>query len=425
MTNHQEFETGKEKEFFPDVESFLKYLQELNVKEAEKKPEDKIEGAFKEIPKVVQERLQEKMNEERKMLIELGLSEDKVDQFIAVRSLKEVQNFREGYEDKRFLVGEGERMPKDEYAKMEILDEIEKILKSGKPINEEFKKIARLSFDANGLKAANDLSGSHDKGTEFLKRIAEVFHNEEGPTRKWLKEQGISKLLATTGGGDEYGVLLFSEKPLDPSIVNEAVRRFESEIAALDASDLVDFNDPEVLLRYEGIPKEVFLRLPKEEQETKLREIKSQVPEGFKFLATASGGGVIGSQGLEYALKAALPPDQRLKPDDPYQRVLEKIMGGLWSASDKKAEESKTNFKESLRKSTDARDLFYSKVLARSKEARELEKKLEDLGKENADLKRFLKEVPTFVYALAKAGVTPEKLVTSVEEEIKKRIIEK
>lgn len=422
MPNYSEIETSEKKESFTDVERALEYLKKISLEEAEKGPEKKIEEAFKEIPKVTRERLQEKINEERKKLVELGLSEDKVDQFIADRAAEETQNFREGYEDKRFLVG-GERMPKDEYAKIEILDEFDKIFESGKPIKEELEKIARLSFDANGLKAANDLSGSHEKGTEFLRRIAEVFHNEEGPTRKWLREQGVSKFLATTGGGDEYSILLFSEKPIDASIINEAVRRFESEIAALDVSDLVDFNDQEILLRYGGISEEVFLRLPKEEQETKLKEIKSQVPEGFKFLATASGGGIVCSEALKYAIEEALPPDQRLKPGDTYQRSLEKIMGALWSAADKEAEKKKREFKESLRKSSDPRELFYNKVLARSKEARELEKEIEDLKKENADLKRIMmEEIPNLVDALAKAGVSPDKLVSSIKEEIRKKI---
>ncbi len=377
----------KEKEPRLDVGEALKNLRELRLKERKEKPREAQENALLTLPSVARERLEAKLEAGRRELLGEGIPEATAERIIARRAEQEALTFREAFEDKRFSVGKGERMPKDEYAKAEIQDEIDALF-GDEPKVEDLKKIARLSFDANGLKAANDLSASHEKGTEFLRRIAEVFHNPNGQTRKFLKEKGITKILATTGGGDEYGVMMIGEGPLPASVIAEAIKGFEDEVAALDVSDLVDFEDEGVLMRFGGVPESAAMRMDKKDREAKLKEIKSQIPQGAKFKATVSGGGATLADGLERALGES--GDRGLKDEEEYRRALQKIMGGIFDAADENAVRAKNEFKAHLRESADKREQFYSQLLARTAEAREMERKITDQAKEIEALKAEL-----------------------------------
>ena len=413
MANYKSIEKEKKEREPIDLETAIELVRNLRLKEREAKPEKIKENAVRSLPFDARERIQAKLEEERKELLDEGIAEDVVNRLIARRAEKEALTFREAYEDKRFFVGENERMPKDEYAKMEIQDEMDKIF-SNKPTVEDLQKIARLSFDANGLKAVNDLSASHEKGTEFLRRIAEVFHNPDGPTRKWLKEKGISKILATAGGGDEYGVMLVADRPIDSETIAEAVRRFEDEVSALDVSDLVNLEDPEVLMRLGNISEGVFRRMSKEEQLAEIAKIKSSIPDGFKFRATVSGGGATLTEGMEYVLKETVPLDKRFDPDkDSYRRALEKIMGGIWDLADKKAESAKREFKANLQDSKDPKERFYFQILGRTAEEKRLQKENIELINQRNKLKAFIESAK----ARQEAGVSAEEILKRLFEE--------
>lgn len=403
-----------------DIEAAIKTLRETRSRERgpEAKPESIIKGALDTLPRAVRERLESKLDVERAELIGEGVDEETAAKIVAKRAEREATTFREAYEDKRFYVGkEKERMPKDEYAKADIQDEIDTLL-GDEPTKDDLKKLARLSFDANGLKAANDLSGSHEKGTEFLKRMADVFHNPTGPTRTWLKEQSVTKVLATTGGGDEYGVLLVAEKPIDADTLSEAIKRFEEEISATDVSDIVDFSDPEVLIRYAGVAPEEFRRMSKKEQADQLEKIKAQIPKGAEFRATVSGGGATLADGLERALGSAAG-DRQIKEGEEYRRSLEKIMGGIFDVADENSVAEKSRFKEGLRRSENALDRFYSQLLARTAEARVLEQKIAEQADQIAKSRVLMRELTGMVAAMEKAGLSPADLRNSFEEKLK------
>lgn len=426
----------KEREKSVDIGAAVRSLLELRANdraEKESNPAKAVETALLALPGAVREQILGKLALEREEFIfkftqkleaegfkDKKLTEEFVaglaDSQMSNRAEKEALTFREAYEDKRFLVGEGERMPKDEYAKAEIQDEIDALFAS-EPKVEDLKKIARLSFDANGLKAANDLSASHEKGTEFLRRIAEVFHNPNGKTRKFLKENGVDKILATTGGGDEYGVMLVGDSPIAPEVISEAIKSFEEEVAGLDMSDLVDFEDEGVLMRFGGVSESEALRWSKEERDAKIKEIKAQIPKGAEFKATVSGGGATLADGLERALSET-SGDRGLKDEEEYRRALQKIMGGIFDAADENAVRAKNEYKSALRESRDPNEKFYSQLLARTTEAREMERKIADQAKELAEAKAKAAEMKALLESYAAAGTLPPEVAKAMLEKL-------
>ncbi len=306
---------------------------------------------------------------------------------------EKIISFEQTYQDRRFKVGEGEHMLNKGYAKEQAVSHLKEIL-GDSPKPEDLKKIALLNFDANGLKAANDLSASHEKGTEYLKRIAEVYYSKDSPEAKALKEMGIDEVLPVTAGGDEYSILIRSEKPIAPEVIEKALRMYEEAVARIDVSDIVDFTDAQTLLRYAGVSDKQYEQMNEDERRQKLDEVRKEVPAGFKMRASAPGGGATLYEGMLSALEHSTKP---LSNEDGFSRAVDKIVGGMWDAADKPALENKNVYKEGLRApDASAENKFYSKVLARSSEARVMESKLDAMTmelKKNATLESELAEL--------------------------------
>lgn len=287
--------------------------------------------------------------------------------------------FSQTYEDRRFTVGDGEHMLKKEFAKERAFDWLNESFGESPDID-DLNKVALLNFDANGLKAVNDLSASHEKGTRYLQRIAEIFHDDKSETVKWLRSQGISEILSVTAGGDEYSVMIKSDAPIEREVIDSAIRMYEDTISKIDASDLVDFSDESVKLRYLGVSDGAFKALSIEERSKLIDGFDSEFPDGFKMRASASGGGATLHDGLLAAIENSIKP---LEASDSFSRSVEKIVGGTWDAADKTAIDSKIGYKESLRtEDASAVDKFYSKVLSRTTEARVQEDRLEAISNE-------------------------------------------
>lgn len=321
-----------------------------------------------------------------------GLSAEKRAKYID----REILRYEQTYVDRRFDFGEGKRILKDAYAKEKTISWVKELL-DRKPSIGDLKKIARLSFDANGLKAANDLPASHESGDEYLKRIALIFRDETSDARKRLKELGVTEFVPTTGGGDEYSVLLKFDAEPAPEKLNEAVRIYEKAVIDTDVSDLIDFKNLDVQLRFIGKSRQEYDALSDADKEAVKERIAKEIPAGAKFRGSASGGAATLFDGLR---RAVTDPREkkRLAPGDDYDHALEKIMGGLWDASDNAAFETKTAFKEALRgEKASEEDRFLSKLLSRTVEARSqeeligtLQKQALELGSKNKDLEAQL-----------------------------------
>lgn len=328
-----------------------------------------------------------------------------------------IASFEQTYQDRRFTVGEGEHMLKKEYAKEQAIDWLNEAL-GEKPGLEDLQKVALLNFDANGLKAVNDLSGSHEKGTEYLRRIAEVFHDQDSQEALWLRSQGIEEILPVTAGGDEYSVMIKANRPIDPKVIDQAIRMYEAAIANVDVSDLVDFSSQEAKLRFLGISEQQFKLMGEEDRAKAMASFDAEMPAGFRMRASASGGGGTLYDGL---LAAIEHPTKPLNASDPFSRSAEKIVGGTWDAADKSALENKNVYKESLRAEGAApADKFYSKVLARTSEARVQEAKIEAMAKEIREAQTMEKELAS-LDELMDSGAIDDAAYGKAMREIRKR----
>lgn len=404
-----------------DFGEVIRSVQERRAEEMQSRegdPTARFERALESLPFEARSGLQARLEKQRARLLKEGVPEEAAARIIAENAEDEAARLVEDYADKRFELGEDgkDRIFGHDYAKMEIRERVDELLESD-PTENGFRKIALLSFDANGLKAANDLSGSHKIGTEYLKRIVEVLHAPEGPTRKWLKEKGISKVLATTHGGDEYNVLLSSDKPIDDAVISEAIERFETEVSSMDVSDIVDFDDPEVLLRFGNVAPGEWARMDDAQKEEALRKIKDRLPPGAKFRATVSGGGAV----LADAMAESMGGEGKnaLEPGDSYRRTLDKIMGALLDSADRSGSAAKAEFKNSLRESSDAMDRFYGEVLVRTAEARTQEQKIAEMAAKNAAMERALAETAAMLEAVKSAGLPPDKVAEFLAAKMK------
>lgn len=311
------------------------------------------------------------------------------------------------YIDRRFTVDGETYLPRDVFSKERAIMWFKDLLDE-QPTPDDLKKIARLSFDANGLKAVNDLSGSHEKGTAYLQRIAQIFHasaREDHPIGKRLRQLGIREMIPVLGGGDEYSVIVKAEHPISPEVLDEATRLYEEAVAALEVDDLIDFNHEETQLRYLGVSRAEFTSETPDERAATLKKFRDEIPEGFAMRASISGGGATLFEGFYSALKDPRA-GKKIASADAYSRVLEKIIGGLWDASDRVAIEHKVVFKEALREGS-REDRAYSMVLSRTTEVRVLEVRLEALSRDLAEARALDRDTEELEELLAK-GVIDE-----------------
>lgn len=310
-------------------------------------------------------------------LSEAGVPPEKRAKFLA----RKAESFEQTYIDRRFTFEDGQRALKDEFAKESAVMSLKELLDGEDLKLDTLGRVARFGFDANGLKAFNDLSGEHDIGTEYLKRIAEVLRCQPGPLRQRLEELGVKDILPTTGGGDEYSVMVKADQPLAPEVLAELTELMEQAVSDIDVSDLIDFQNLDVQLRYLGISKREYDGMDAARRQELQTRINKEITQGFKMRSSASGGAATLTDGLASAVEDPRG-GKRLEDGDAYAVALRKIVGGLWDASDRIAVENKTRFKESLRAAeASPDDKFYSRVLARTTDVRILEQKLDDLNR--------------------------------------------
>ncbi|MEA3227065.1 MAG: hypothetical protein U9Q07_14030, partial [Planctomycetota bacterium] len=289
---------------------------------------------------------------------------------------RDLEMFDIAYADQRFefqdAKGKVERMMKDVYGKHKVVDWMAEMFDGCTPKPEELDKIGRLFFDANGLKAVNDLSGSHVKGDEYLKRIAEVFRREDSEAVIFLKTLGEDvELVPVLGGGDEYALLIKSDRALDVNDLEHATQLFQKEIAALDVGSLVDFNSKSVRKNFG----------------------EDEIPKGFVMQASASGGAATLGEGMRRAMKDRRPSKRLIGNETSAHEMYMKTVGGLWDEADSVAGEQKKTYKRELVSSLNEEQRFYSKVLKRTEEARQMEQRVNDLSEIVGHSDKYLDEL--------------------------------
>jgi len=281
--------------------------------------------------------------------------------------IKQGETMMTVFKDSRFKIND-KPMSNKKYAKVRTVEMIGELLSEKDLKIEDLKKIARISFDINGLKAVNDLTGSHEKGDAYLALMAEVLSGEKAT--KWLSERGITAII-TADGGDEFGMILRSDTEIDSKVVfDEFVEGivknelWESE----KTKDILDFNDEAVIIAYAGIDKNAWSLKSPEEKEIILEQIKKDIPEGYSFRAAVSAGVTTVYESMAYV---------NINKSDSFEKFKNEAMGKMFDFSDKEMQADKVKFKMNLAQSEDSCENFLLKVYSRTVSEKELRNTIE------------------------------------------------
>ena len=261
-----------------------------------------------------------------------------------------------GLVDSRF------NLPNKVFAKTEIVKHLDNLFSQEKPKESDFKKIGRLSFDLDGLKAINDLTGSHEKGDKYLRMVADIFKDEE--LTDDLRGIGIESIVSVDGG-DEFGIILKADfdlsarnQKLGDSAINYVVEKIKEKVNGLKINNLIDFNNPKIKSRFE--------------------EMGIKVPENYELKASISGGGATLFEGLSRL---------DLGENASYEQFLDGIMGNTLEESDLQMNLDKKNGIKKLENSDKSEEKFNLIVRSRNEEEMRLRIELEKSKTEIVRLK--------------------------------------
>jgi len=269
--------------------------------------------------------------------------------------LLRLKNFMEKtYLDKRF-----DNIFDQKYLRFEI----DKILDNlfSEEENSKTQKVALFSFDINGLKTVNDL-GEHETGDEYLRRTVTAFENTSKFIQSKIKKEfNIKEDVEIThfvAGGDEFFIIINAKNTPDNLIFNadkleNYLSLYQEAVASIDCSDLIDFKNPKI--------------------KEKVGDV--EIPEGFKWKATVSGGAINLNEAIQ---KTIIAGDIKEKED--YIKNRNAIKGGFIHSADQNAIQDKAEFKNSLLKEKVTyytkwdHYLAYVELLQRNEESRRLER---------------------------------------------------
>ncbi|OQX71202.1 hypothetical protein B6D52_02325 [Candidatus Parcubacteria bacterium 4484_255] len=317
--------------------------------------------AIKNLPKPMQLDVI-KANELLKEKLKNKISDNELNNLLEEHTKSHIKEITLSYIDKRFGCAD------KNYLRLEMVKTIdnsmEECFKSEDPTRLP-SDIKLISFDVNGLKAVNDLSQrGHSAGDDYLKRIANVLMN--GKTTQELSKQGVD-CFVSSGAGDEFFIMLknnqtIESKPQQLTALKPILRSYQKEISEMDCGDLIDFNDPIVQKKLQGI----------------------KIPKNFKFSGSISAG----FSSLNNILESF-----NVDKSKNYIANIQRIMGQIIDASDKMANINKREYKEKIANGNE-HERFLSLILKRNLDAMEMEieikklrKKLEVAEKENKELR--------------------------------------
>jgi hypothetical protein len=316
-----------------------------------------VEKLSAHLPSELKERIQTKIDRLRKT----GLSEEDLKNETEFES-KEVL---EAFTDDFGMLNKG-------YEKLVVKDKIDDIFKD-KPKVDDLKKIARISWDLNGLRAVNNLNGGkHANGDRYIGIAVEVLND---PSIRALAKKFGMEISAIHESGDEFAATVISGGPIEPGskeaeylnqlkeIIHDKIFRHSS------AQEILNVEDPIVKAN---------LTAPMNKAIADCRE------NNVKPVFRAWMSGDIAT--LYEALMGEISEKNRLADSDDYQKTLGKLMGVLIDASDSRMKEKKKADKLGLAGSDNLNDRFLASIYNMGEESAEANRELSELKSEKARL---------------------------------------
>lgn len=348
-----------------------------------------------------------------------------MDDYLKVRALTDDENILKAAIDVSFnriicgyerRVTDEENMPNEAYARLNAMEKIDALFNGEKdPSSEDFKKIAHVTFDLNGLKAVNDYNG-HDakKGDMYLAMAVKAISSPEAI--KYAEENGIifQPEKITRDGGDEFSIIITSEKAITEDVLAGFIDTIQDSLKNNEnVSKILDFNSPNVLAHHLDMK---VAEVVSEINKTSLEDFKKAhgIPPNYKYEGAMSGGAVTLYEALT---DERFDKKNKVSAGDQYPYMLQKMMGAMFSLSSKQMDEDKEEYKEGLEtvnaeelkkeltergvknKDYSSGDLeeevshrhFLSEVYSRTDKEKKLTRENFELRKENKELEERLK----------------------------------
>ncbi len=368
-------------------------------KEGEAQIDSLVEDRCKDLPKPLRGMLMDDLN---------SMKEVTKDKKTLKRSIDiSYKRIMAGYERK--LSGT-EMIPNEAYAMVNAMDKVDALFGDKEPTAEDLKKVARVSFDLNGLKAVNDLNGGdHKKGDAYLAMAVDAIKSPE--VIAYAKEKGLvfEPEKVTRDGGDEFGVIISSDQPLKQEDLDGFVNIVQDVFWDNDDfAKILDFNNPNVLAHFAGTDiSEIDNKFGGDL--TAFKKDKG-IPLYYKYHGAMPGGAATLYDGL---VDSQFDPKGKVKITDSYHRMLQKVIGAMFSSSDRAMDKNKRAFKEALSSyaGEDEDNMrFLAKVYSRTDKERELSGEVESLRRSLSKAESSQIAIKDLKEMIA-AGASPETLL--------------
>jgi GGDEF domain-containing protein len=251
---------------------------------------------------------------------------------------------------------DGYGMLNDEYGKMAMMNEVDKMLDGKEKNPEVFKRMAIVYMDVNALKAVNELAG-HAAGDAYLHLVVDIVNGRE--LTIWAEARRL-KIIPIHKSGDEFYLIVIGEdggvQDVDLEELQELV---EKEVySQRKAAALVDLTKDDILYKLYSAEQQSADEPIEPASPELFTRLRQEIPTGFEFRAALATGAV----NLYDALEMDKKERNIIKDSDNYEKNLAKMMGSLKDVSEDKVNEKKKGGKIELAASPDSRQRMLARL---------------------------------------------------------------
>lgn len=293
--------------------------------------------------------LKDSLLEDAKILIDRLAKGTMIKEDVNADIEKMAAKAREGYID-------GYGMLNDEYGKMVMMNEADKLLERREKNPEVLRRMAIVNMDVNALKAVNELAG-HSAGDEYLGLIVDILNGRA--LTIWAEGRHL-KIIPVHKSGDEFHLIVIGEKgEVEDGDLEDLQSWVEKEVyGQRQAAALINLDNDGILYKLYAAEQQSAGAAPEKASAELFKRLRKQIPEGFEFRASIATGAV----NLFDALAMDAKEKNSIRDSDNYEKNLAKMMGSLLDVSDEKMSVKKKDAKIEQAASADPRQRMLARL---------------------------------------------------------------
>jgi len=236
-----------------------------------------------------------------------------------------------------------------EFGEMLTSHELERIIWEDAPRN-TLDRFGMIVLDVNSLGTIKSCIG-HRNTNSALQTLSRLLVDPSCKAVAELQEMGIIA-TPTVAGGDEFTIVLDSDIPLTPELIEKVTQMFEAEINTHpQLSTILNFDEPATLLDYMDVgnkeQEEILDILPSEVIRSIQQDIRKTLPAGI-FQISVTGGGVTMGEGLEMALRRNAKDGLDLRQKVGFEEAAKIIFDAMLRLGNSKLDERKGGYKQKI-----------------------------------------------------------------------------